>query len=284
MMSYRSKRTRTAAASKVKDSKIRSVEDVVAQVVHDVAIAEAQDEETLRSSCGNPTTDQPAMNQPTQATYTEEDNVRPNLRKTSARESLAPSPNQPFSTDPSPRFRSGRRWSPRVLDNGVQANHGVAPKGAQALETQVSSSCNVWVDTPSMTEPRQPTTTEVNDFRPSKRSSAGRQIHTPPPSQPLPADSPSQPRASKRKSVWVEDDDDEPFQEFQQGLSQGRRSKPAKWRDDIEFDEMEEVEMRGNTFSLELSHRWLVLWQSIHVYGGLNVQLFLFVFSPPQIV
>ncbi|XP_021753214.1 uncharacterized protein LOC110718640 isoform X2 [Chenopodium quinoa] len=238
-MSYRSKRTRIAATPKVKDTNSRSVEDVVAQVVQDIAAAEVQDEETLRSC--NQSTDQAAMNQPSQATYTQEDDVRANLRKTSARESLAPLPSQPFSTDPSSRVRAGRRRSIRAKDNGVQPNHGDVPRGAQGLETQLSSSCNTWIDNPPMTEPRQATTTEVNDVRPSKRSVAERQFHTPPPSQPLPVDSPSQLRASKRQSFWVQEYDDELFQ---QGLSQGRRPKPAKWSEDIEFDEMEEVEMR----------------------------------------
>ncbi|XP_021776499.1 uncharacterized protein LOC110740317 [Chenopodium quinoa] len=235
-MSYRSKRTRIAATPKVKDTKIPSVEDVVAQVVQDVAAAEAQDEETLRSC--NQRTDQAAMNQPSQATYTQEDDVRANLLKTSTRETHAPSPSQPSSTDPSSRFRAGRRRSIRAKD-GVQPNHGDAPRGAQALETQLSSSCNTWINDPSMTEPRQATTTD--DVRPSKRSVAERQFHTPPPSQPLPADSPSQLRASKTQSFCVQEDDDELFQ---QGLSQGRHPKPAKWSDDIEFDEMEEIEMR----------------------------------------
>lgn len=244
IMSYRSKRTRIAATSKAKDTKVQSVEDVVTQVVHDVATAQVQDEETPCTSCCNQSTDQAAMNQPTQATYTEEDDVRSNLGKTSARESLVASPSQPFSTDHSPGFRAGRRRPLHVQNNGFQPNglnHCVGSRGVQALETQLSSSCNVWIEDPSMTEPRQATTADVNDVRPSKRSVSGRQIRTPPPSQPLPVASPSQLRSSKRHSFWPQEDDEEPFQ---QGLSQGRRSKPAKWSDDIEFDEMEEVEMR----------------------------------------
>ncbi|KAL2937313.1 Uncharacterized protein RDABS01_020762 [Bienertia sinuspersici] len=241
-MSYRSKRSKIASTPKVKDRKVQSVEDVVAQVVQDVAASEVQDEEIRHSSGCNQSPDQAAMNQTTEATYTEADDVRSNLGKTSGRASLAASQSQPYDGDPSSRLKAARRRSLRDQDNGAQPNHGVAPRGAQAVEN-FNSSCNTWIDDPSMTEPRQAATTEVNDVRPSKRSISGRQLHTPPPSQPHRADSPSQPRASKRQSYWVREEYEEPSQ---QGPSRSRRSKTANWSDDIEFDEMEEVEMRDS--------------------------------------
>ncbi|XP_010690514.2 uncharacterized protein LOC104904039 isoform X1 [Beta vulgaris subsp. vulgaris] len=245
-MSYRSKRTRIVAASKIKDAKVQSVEDVVSQVVHDVATAEAQDEEEqdeemLRSSCCNQSTDRAATDQPNQGAYTEVGDTRSNLGKTSGRETFAPSPSQPFPTKPSPRFKAARRRSLRVQDTGFEPNHSAASRGPQAQEAQLSSSCNIWLDDPPMTEPGQATTREVNDVRSNKRSVAERQFHTPPPSQPLRAGSPSQLKASRSQSFWVDEDVEEPSQ---RGLSQGRRAKPANWSDDIEFDEMEEVEMR----------------------------------------
>lgn len=258
-MSYRSKRTRIVAASKIKDAKVQSVEDVVSQVVHDVATAEAQDEEEqdeemLHSSCCNQSTDRAATDQPNQGTYTEVDDTRSNLGKTSGRETFAPSPSQPFPTKPSPRFKAARRRSLRVQDTGFEPNHSAASRGPQAQEAQLSSSCNIWLDDPPMTEPGQATTREVNDVRSNKRSVAERQFHTPPPSQPLRADSPSQLKASRSQSFWVDEDVEEPSQ---RGLSQGRRAKPANWSDDIEFDEMEEVEMRGNTLFHELYYSCL---------------------------
>ncbi|XP_057525166.1 uncharacterized protein LOC130804639 isoform X2 [Amaranthus tricolor] len=239
-MTYRSKRTRLAGIAKEKQTKISSVDDVVRQVIHDVADVQNQDEETLRSSCCNQSADQAATDLPTQATCTDVDDVRSNLGKRSGRVSRRTSPSQPSAINPSLQYKATRNRSRHVQDTGVQSNHEVGLRGAPALETQYSSSHNAWFDDPTMNEPMQATTTEVNDVRSDKRNAVERQLHTPSPSQPLCIDSPTQLKVSKRQS-WVEDDIEEPSH---QRLSQGRRSKTAAWTDEIEFDEMEEVEMR----------------------------------------
>lgn len=91
-----------------------------------------------------------------------------------------------------------------------------------------------------MTEPTEATTTELNDARASQRNTSERQNLTPPTIQALPADSPIQVRASKRSSTWVQDVD-EPAEQLD---SEAVHAQSSKWSDDVEFDDMEEVEMR----------------------------------------
>lgn len=237
-MSYRSKRARLAQDSKIKDTTVQSVNDTIAQVIHDIGTGDLHAPETLLgSSCNlSTTTDQPTTTQ-VQGTTTEADDDLSNQRNAARRLPLTPSPSQPLTNDTCRQLRASRRRSLQVQELTPVAGE----EEAHTLETQVSSCYNNWTDDPACTKPIQDNTMDANDAGHHQRNTGGRQRLTPPPSQPLPLDSPRQLRALNREPLCAQDDDGEPVQpEF----SQVRPSKRSNWGDDIEFDETEEVEMR----------------------------------------
>jgi len=58
----------------------------------------------------------------------------------------------------------------------------------------------------------------------------------------LPNDSAQKLRPSKRQSLWDQENDGEP----NHGRFSAGHTHPLKWKYEIEFDETEDVEMRGN--------------------------------------
>jgi len=245
-MSYCSRRSRNVQASNVKDTTIQSVEDILSQVIHDAAPGEVQAPETLlSSSCNQTDRDVKTMTHPTQGTTTEADDVGSNKRSRARRHS--PSPSHPLAADPPRQLRSSLRYSLRSSssqDSGFQQVHDVADEGVQ--HPALSSRHNNKAEDPAMTLPTEATTMEPNDVRSSQRNPSERQALTPSATQQHPPDSlesPGQHKAPKTSSCWVHDDD----QPAEQGDSGAGHAKLSRWNDEIEFDEIEEVEMRGNS-------------------------------------
>lgn len=242
-MSYRSKRSRNVKASKVNDTATRSVEDILSQVIHDVAAGEIQASEALlNSSCNQADGGVKTMAQPAQRATAEADDVASNKKSTARRQTSSAS--QLLAADPPRQLRSSLRHSLRSSpsqDSGFQPVHDVADEGVQH---PALSSCHTHeAEDPPMTVPVEATNMETNDVQISQRNTSGRQTLAAPATQQHPAGSPRSPsqlKAPKTSSCWVQDDD-EPAE---QGDSGARHAKLSKWSHEIEFDEMEEVEMR----------------------------------------
>ena len=191
-MSHYIKRSRNVKSRKVKDTTMQSVEDVLSQVIHDVAAEDIQAPATLlSSSCNQADGVVETMTQPTQGATTEADDVGSNERSRARRHT--PSPSQPFAADPPRQVRSSLRHSLRSSpsqDSGVPPVDDVADEGVR--HPALSSRHNH--------EAEDPPTVEPNDVIDNQRNTMGRQTLTATAVQQLPADSPGQFKASKRSS------------------------------------------------------------------------------------
>lgn len=80
-MSHRIKRSRNVQSRKVKDTTMQSVEDILSQVIHDVAAEDIQAPQTLlSSSCNQADGVVKMMTQPAQGTTAKADDAGSNKR------------------------------------------------------------------------------------------------------------------------------------------------------------------------------------------------------------